>query len=97
MADLLHVFSRLAPYVHLNWRDTDVEPTDIDDIMDVCSLILDCDSSLTVWQRIYDCKSLCCKWSQGIYSIKVGVKHTEGINGKLTDPPEFLIDTTKNV
>ncbi len=34
----LHVFSRLAPNVHLNWPDTDVEPTNIDDIMDAVKL-----------------------------------------------------------
>ncbi len=33
----------------------------------VCSLILDCDSLLTLRQRIYDCQSLCCKRSQGIH------------------------------
>ncbi|PBK89310.1 hypothetical protein ARMGADRAFT_936172, partial [Armillaria gallica] len=38
MAELLHVFSHLTPNVHLNWRDTDVKPTDIDDIMDAVKL-----------------------------------------------------------
>ncbi|KAK0447716.1 hypothetical protein EV421DRAFT_1787771 [Armillaria borealis] len=37
ISDLLHVFSRLAPNVHLNWRG-DVEPTSIDDIMDAVKL-----------------------------------------------------------
>ncbi|KAK0434697.1 hypothetical protein EV421DRAFT_1678942, partial [Armillaria borealis] len=39
MTDLLHVFNRLAPSIGpFNWRDTNVEPTDIDDIMDAVKL-----------------------------------------------------------